>query len=534
MKFAKFLAGLLILVLITVFSLYIFNKKEQETTATQITQKMKTVRDKSADDPTYAQELRALTAKVKTTENQMQADAEARDRRARELKTDLETLSSQVRQLSNNGQLNEIKTLVEKVSEQNGKVESENNTLREQVKTIAEKLTLLQQQQAEKDQKISALSEQLAKAQEAPKTSTTTKTPNKLTTDDVKEIFGVTAQPVQTTAQATPSAPTRPVAVRKAPITEPVAETPKKASHDYQPYQVNLGSNAKGDKTGDNEYGLAAANLSKLLGDVNEQIDDKVLPMKELGYKSNDMDGNFKPLTRFPVYTLPPTTMLTDSTLLTPLIGRVPVGGNVNDPFRFQLEIGAENLAANGHHIPGIKKAIASGYATGIREQSCVRASISTMTFIFEDGRIATTEGNSKDAGDGLGYLTDPQGTPCILGEYINNAESYLKDRSMASFLSGLAMAYGQSNIKYSEQNGTLKGYVSGNAYQFAAAQGIANTAEEIAQYVRERARDAFDVVYVPQASRVQIILQEQIEIDYDLKNRKINYLMKNQGVTYD
>ncbi|MBS9781379.1 MAG: TIGR03752 family integrating conjugative element protein [Gammaproteobacteria bacterium] len=511
MKLAKFLAALFVSIILFAVFFFVFNGKENNINTIQ-TEMIKPKHSKSADDPTYAQELRALTAKVKNTENKIQQQTEEEKQRTLDLQNNLNALSGQVRQLTNNGQIDELKALMKQVAERNNKVETDNNTLREELKSISETLATLQQQQSEKDEKIAELSQQLETVQ------TTADQPTNNTQeveDAVKDMFVQRPRDMNYTQDQVSQTITG-------------VEPPKKTSNDHKPYMPNLGGND------DSITGLAGADLSKLLGGINKNIDEQVLPMKRLEYETETSDGKQKLLTRFPIYTLPPTTMLTDSTLLTPLIGRVPVGGNVNDPFRFQLEIGAENLAVNGHHIPGVQKAIASGYATGIREQSCVRATISTMTFIFEDGRISTVKGNSKDSNDGLGYLTDPQGTPCILGEYVNNASSYLKDRSMAAFLAGLAQAYGQSQVSYTEKNGGLKGYLSGNVYQFAAAQGIASTADEIAQYVRERAREAFDVVYVPQASRVQVILQEEIDIDYDLKNRKINYLNTNQGVSYD
>ena len=242
------------------------------------------------------------------------------------------------------------------------------------------------------------------------------------------------------------------------------------------------------------------------------------------------------PQTVWPVYTLPVTTMLNGAVTLTPLVGRVPVGGNVNDPFKFQVELGAANLAANGHRIPGVAKVIAAGTVIGNREQSCVRGSINVLTFIFADGRIHTVGGgNSDSASSGLGYLADPWGKPCIRGEYINNGSEYLSSRAGAAFLEGLANAYGNAQLRRTtDGNGLRETYVSGNTYQFAAAQGVSSTAAEIADYVRERAMDAFDVIYVPQAQKVQIILEQQVNIDYDMAGRKVSYAKEKRTVNHD
>ena len=241
--------------------------------------------------------------------------------------------------------------------------------------------------------------------------------------------------------------------------------------------------------------------------------------------------------TRWPVYTLPVTTMLTGAVTLTPMVGRVPVGGNVHDPFKFQVQLGADNLAANGHRIPGVVKVIAAGTVVGNREQACVRGAIQVLTFIFKDGRIHTVgDGTSRDSNGGLGYLADPYGRPCIRGEYINNGSEYLTSRATAAFLEGLAGAYGNAQIRRSTNaNGWRDTYISGNTYQYAASQGIGSTAAEIASYVRERAMDAIDVVYVPQAHPVQIILEQQVEIDYDTQARKVSYLQNpTAGARHD
>ena len=241
--------------------------------------------------------------------------------------------------------------------------------------------------------------------------------------------------------------------------------------------------------------------------------------------------------TRWPVYTLPVTTMLTGAVTLTPMVGRVPVGGNVHDPFKFQVELGADNLAANGHRIPGVVKVIAAGTVVGNREQECVRGAIQVLTFIFRDGRIHTVgDGTSRDSNGGLGYLADPWGKPCIRGTYINNGSEYLTSRATAAFLEGLAGAYGNAQMRRTtDASGFRDTYISGNTYQYAASQGVGSTAAEIAAYVRERAMDAFDVVYVPQAHKVQIILEQQVDIDYDTQARKVSYLRHSaNGARHD
>jgi len=238
-----------------------------------------------------------------------------------------------------------------------------------------------------------------------------------------------------------------------------------------------------------------------------------------------------------PVYTIPDAATLVHNSMMTPLIGRVPFLGRLTDPFRFKLITGAENLAANGLRISGVANAVWTGYAVGVREQSCVRAYLDTVTFVFEDGRIHTVHRGKGQGGAGavsvqqnLGYLTDPWGKPCIRGQFFDNAGRYLKDRGLAAFLDGLADAYANAQVTTDRSIYGLESYVSGNTYAYAAAQGLSGSADEIADYVRERASDAFDVVYVPPGQGVQIFVEAEIPIDYDTAGRQLQYAYGGEG----
>ncbi len=232
-----------------------------------------------------------------------------------------------------------------------------------------------------------------------------------------------------------------------------------------------------------------------------------------------------------PVYTLPDAATLVVNSTMTPLIGRVPIGGRLTDPFRFKLITGATNLASNGHRIPGITNAVWTGYAVGVREQSCVRAYVDTVTFTFEDGRIHTVnrgkgeESARASVNTTLGFLTDPWGKPCIRGLFIDNAGQYLRGRGLAAFLDGLANAYARSQVTVQRDAlGGVSAIVEGNTYEYALGRGVSGATGEIADYIRERADEAFDVVYVPPGINVQLFVETEIPIDYDTKGRMLRY----------
>ncbi len=103
------------------------------------------------------------------------------------------------------------------------------------------------------------------------------------------------------------------------------------------------------------------------------------------------MTGNtqIQQIKRTPYYTIPENSTLMGSTAMTALLGRVPIQGAVTDPFPFKVLIGRENLIANGIDLPDVEGAIVSGTSTGDWTLSCVRSEVTSITFVFADGRIS-------------------------------------------------------------------------------------------------------------------------------------------------
>ena len=102
-----------------------------------------------------------------------------------------------------------------------------------------------------------------------------------------------------------------------------------------------------------------------------------------------------EPQTVFPVATIPANSPLLDSLTLSTLIGRVPRGGSVSDPYNFYVRTGADNLTSQGWHIPYLEEAIWRGRAIGDKDLHCVRTILTTVTFVFTDGSVQTIEEDS-------------------------------------------------------------------------------------------------------------------------------------------
>lgn len=235
-----------------------------------------------------------------------------------------------------------------------------------------------------------------------------------------------------------------------------------------------------------------------------------------------------------PVYTVPKNATLVGARAFTALIGRVPVGedARVTDPYFFKVLIGRDNLAANGHEIPEVAYAVASGEAVGDWTLGCVVGDVTSMTFVFADGRIVTVPeaGDVLRGGGGtravrLGGLSDDHGNPCVAGERVTNAAAYLGQSAAALTLGAAAegLAAAQTRTLVGGYGGAAT-VVDGDVGRFAAGRGLAGTAEEVARWLRARQAQEYDAVYVPPGARVAVHVDEELRIDYDPTGRLVRH----------
>lgn len=235
-----------------------------------------------------------------------------------------------------------------------------------------------------------------------------------------------------------------------------------------------------------------------------------------------------KPL---PYYTLPANATLTGAIALQPLVGRIPVNGKVPDPYRFKVIIGPKNLAANGVDIPAdIHGIVASGIATGDMLGQCARGEIISMTFVFQDGRISTTEAKT---GESLGQIAAANGNPCIPGAFYTNAPLYLGVTSGLAGLQGYANALSQAQTSTTFNSGSnvpLSSIIQ-NGNKYAMGQGTSAAASGAQRWWEQRIQNSFDFIYVPNVDlktgeklQLNINITQEIAIDYDHKRRKVFY----------
>nr|WP_282442995.1 TIGR03752 family integrating conjugative element protein [Pseudomonas sp. NCIMB 10586] len=241
------------------------------------------------------------------------------------------------------------------------------------------------------------------------------------------------------------------------------------------------------------------------------------------------------------VYSVPANATLMGSVAMTALIGRVPIDGTVNDPYPFKVLIGPDNLTANGIELPDVAGAVVSGTASGDWPLSCVRGQVRSITFVFQDGTIRTvperkgSTQNERSAQDGLGWISDPYGIPCVGGERRSNAQQYLGSQALITAAGAGAASLIKNNgstTYMTPGNGSLGMVgITGNE---AMGRVLASGVQEMSQWVNKLYGQAFAAVYVEPGAKVAVHIQQALAIDYDAQGRKVDHTLGGRDVTQE
>ena len=213
----------------------------------------------------------------------------------------------------------------------------------------------------------------------------------------------------------------------------------------------------------------------------------------------------------------------------------------MTDPYSFKVIIGRENLMANGLELPDVAYSIASGKAVGDWTLGCVRGDLYSLTFVFQDGTIRTVPraediytGTASRRDVKIGELSDAFGNPCVVGQRITNAYTYLAQRIGVVSASAAAEAAAASQttqvISVDGSGAGVTTVVDGSTTDYILGQTIADGSMEVARWLDERQAQQFDAIYVKPGAEVAMHITEQIEIDYDPEGRKTHYAAFGAG----
>jgi integrating conjugative element protein (TIGR03752 family) len=241
-----------------------------------------------------------------------------------------------------------------------------------------------------------------------------------------------------------------------------------------------------------------------------------------------------------PYYTIPENATLTRATMMTALVGRVPIDGRVQDPMQFKLLIGRENLAANGQYVPDkIAGIVVTGIAIGDIALSCSEGLVQSLTFVFDDGTIHTVSlkkngvsgniGGSNQQGSisqssKLAWLSDEYGNPCISGKFVTNAPAYLTDVVGLKTLGIAAQASALAQTTTSSSPLGSTNSVTGDKRTFVLGQAAGAGVDEVSNWILRRLNNSFDAVVTPAGARVVVHFEQEVSIDKAPDARKLDY----------
>ena len=277
------------------------------------------------------------------------------------------------------------------------------------------------------------------------------------------------------------------------------------------------------------ESDASAINGKRLLNKTRQSADKFSVLSKAQSSKFNQK-MNQKISTIKPVYTIPRNATLIGSTVMTALVGRVPVGGKVRDPMPFKVITGVDNLAANGLTIPGVQGMVWSGTAIGDWTLSCITGRLDSVTFVFDDGTIQTISSNDRKGKRGntnkpLGWISDQQGIPCISGARKTNAPAFLSQRIgvMAIQAAADAAAAAETTSVVGNTAG-ISNSVTGDVGNYVLGKTLSGGSQEVGKWLMERQSQSFDAIFVPAGIRIAIHVDRELPIDLDTTGRKLSY----------
>ena len=223
-----------------------------------------------------------------------------------------------------------------------------------------------------------------------------------------------------------------------------------------------------------------------------------------------------------PYYTVPADSTLLGATAWTALLGRIPVNGQVPDPWRFKVLTGADNLAANGVSIPNLVGMVWSGMAVGDLALRCVSGELYSVTYVFSDGTINTVRGQGREP---LAWISDASGIPCIPGELKTNAPSFLASRMTMLALEAGAQAFADAETTRSVGPlGDSRSTVTGETGRYALGEALAGGSREARSWLDQRQQQSFDAIFVPPGTALTLHVEQEIAIDYHPDGRRVSH----------
>ena len=216
-------------------------------------------------------------------------------------------------------------------------------------------------------------------------------------------------------------------------------------------------------------------------------------------------------------HTIPPATIIQGVTL-TAAIGRLPVRGQLNEPWPVKVISMIEGYAPNGYAVDAARM-IWDGRAFGDANFECVRVALTRVTAVLPGKVVSFVE--ATDSEKGLGYLSDAYGHPCLKGTLVSNAAKRITAEAILGLAQGIGEGYAdnQRTRTVSPEGNTVES-ITGEEVRVLIGEGFANSVGNVRNYLASR-YDVWDAIYVPPEQEVVINVDQPLEFVYD-RNKKL------------
>ncbi len=216
-----------------------------------------------------------------------------------------------------------------------------------------------------------------------------------------------------------------------------------------------------------------------------------------------------------PRFVIPPSVLSARS--LTALVGRVPRGGAVQDPWPFLAVSGRDNLTANNVRLPELQGVLWRGVARGDATLECVSASVRSLVYVFPDGVFHAA---SAPDGEGFGYLADRAGNPCLAGALHSTAAEDLHRGLLAGMVAGAGGAFAQEQLATRATAAGDATRVEGDAFKFLLGQTVQGAAGSYAELLAQASSDHWEAVVAPAGLEVDLHVTAAIPVVHDPARR--------------
>ena len=235
-----------------------------------------------------------------------------------------------------------------------------------------------------------------------------------------------------------------------------------------------------------------------------------------------------------PYLTIPLSTEIFGAVAVNAILGRIPRGGSVTEPYDFKVVVSGENMSANGFRVSNLKETIWRGTAVGDPSLTCVRGDIFAVTFIFQDGTIGYVhdgEGKEYTESESIAEIRDSYGN-CVSGEVYGNEGAYIAAQGFADGVQAAGDALSQAQYDGINSGNSITESLTGTVGKSVLGSFTSGTGNRLSEITANRYASVHNVIAVEPGRKLNIDIKKQIAIDYNPGGRKVSYAQSSNTIS--